>query len=85
MLRPLAEDSRSHPAPRRLGRDLIPLTIRDAWWFYLFSSVTFGSFVGLASFLNILFHGQRGIYPLEKGDHITLCVIAALFIRLIRG
>ena len=28
---------------------------RDTWWFCLFYLITFGGFVGLASFLNIAF------------------------------
>ena len=32
--------------------------MRDAWWFCLFYSVTFGGFVGLASFLNTFFKDQ---------------------------
>jgi NNP family nitrate/nitrite transporter-like MFS transporter len=57
----------------------------DAWWFCLFYSVTFGGFVGLASFLSIFFHDQYGLSPITAGNFATLCVIAGSFVRPIGG
>jgi NNP family nitrate/nitrite transporter-like MFS transporter len=81
----LAKDAPNHPAPRRLRHYFIPLRTPDAWWFCLFYSVTFGGFVGLASFLNILFHDQYGISQIQAGNYATLCVIAGSFIRPVGG
>jgi NNP family nitrate/nitrite transporter-like MFS transporter len=50
-----AKDSPSQPEPRPLTAYAAVLGVRDTWWFCLFYSVTFGGFVGLASFLNIFF------------------------------
>jgi MFS transporter, NNP family, nitrate/nitrite transporter len=81
----LAKDAPSHPAPRRLRHYFIPLKTRDAWWFCVFYSVTFGGFVGMASFMKILLHDQYGISQIQSGNYATLCVIAGSFIRPVGG
>src|SRR5262249_15905642 len=50
-----AKDSPRQPAPRPLSAYANVLKMRDTWWFCLFYAVTFGGFVGLASFLNVFF------------------------------
>lgn len=50
-----AKDSPNQPAPRSLADYAAVMRMRDTWWFCLFYSITFGGFVGLASFLNIAF------------------------------
>ena len=35
--------------------------LEDTWWFCLLYSITFGGFVGLASFLNVFFLSQYGL------------------------
>ncbi|HMC88990.1 MAG TPA: MFS transporter, partial [Gemmataceae bacterium] len=57
----LAKDSPTQPAPKPLAAYAAILGERDTWWFCLFYSVTFGGFVGLASFLNIFFFDQYGL------------------------
>ena len=52
----MAKDSPDQPPPKPLADYAAVLRQRDTWWFCLFYSVTFGGFVGLASFLNIFFH-----------------------------
>jgi MFS transporter, NNP family, nitrate/nitrite transporter len=81
----LAEDSPNQPAPKRLSDYAAVLSLRDTWWFCLFYSVTFGGFVGLASFLNIFFHDQYGLTPVQAGNFATLCVISGSFLRPIGG
>jgi NNP family nitrate/nitrite transporter-like MFS transporter len=82
-----AKDSPSQPAPRPLSAYAAVLGQRDTWWFCLFYSVTFGGFVGLASFLNTFFTVQ---YPLDvdrvqAGYFATACVIAGSFLRPVGG
>ncbi len=81
----LARDAPSAGQPRRLADYTAVLRLRDTWWFCLFYSVTFGGFVGLASFLNSFFVSQ---YQLEKqyaGIFTTACVIAGSFLRPVGG
>jgi len=57
----------------------------DTWWFNLFYMVTFGGFVGLASFLAIFFHDQYGLSRVMAGNFAALCVFAGSFVRPIGG
>ena len=80
-----AKDSPSQPAPKPLIDYTAVLGMRDTWWFCLFYSVTFGGFVGLASFLNIFFHDQYALTRVQAGSFATLCVIAGSFLRPLGG
>ena len=80
-----AKDSPNQPAPKRLIDYAAVLGLRDTWWFCLFYSVTFGGFVGLASFLNIFFHDQYTLSNVQAGNFATLCVIAGSFLRPLGG
>ena len=86
----LAKDSPTQPAPKPLLDYGRVLGQADAWWFCLFYSVTFGGFVGLASFLNTFFKDQY--FPndpkmgaIYAGYITTLCVISGSFLRPVGG
>jgi MFS transporter, NNP family, nitrate/nitrite transporter len=50
------------------GRDVVDaLSHRDLWWFCLFYSVTFGGYVGLASFLPLFLRDQYGMVAVAAG------------------
>ncbi len=80
-----AKDSPTQPVPRPIGEYARVLRRRDTWWFCLFYAITFGGFVGLASFLNIFFRDQYGLDSVRAGNFATLCVIAGSFIRPVGG
>jgi NNP family nitrate/nitrite transporter-like MFS transporter len=80
-----AKDSPNQPAPKRLADYGAVLGHADTWWFCLFYAVTFGGFVGLASFLNIVFHDQYAMSRLGASNITTLCVIAGSFLRPVGG
>ena len=80
-----ARDSPTQPAPRPWADYASVLRQRDTWWFCLFYSVTFGGFVGLASFLNIFFYDQYGLTRVQAGNFATLCVVAGSFLRPVGG
>lgn len=58
---------------------------KDTYLFCLFYSITFGGFVGLASFLSILLKDQYGVSKVTAGDLTALCVFAGSFLRPIGG
>jgi MFS transporter, NNP family, nitrate/nitrite transporter len=58
---------------------------RDTWLFCFFYGVTFGGFVGLASFLSIFLVDQYGVSKVRAGDLTSLCVIAGSFLRPVGG
>jgi len=80
-----AKDSAQQPAPKALGDYFAVLKQADAWWFNLFYSVTFGGFVGLASYLSVFFHDHYGLERIRAGQFVTLCVIAGSFLRPVGG
>lgn len=80
-----AKDSPRQPAPRPLRDYAGVLEQADTWWFCLFYAVTFGGFVGLASFLNSFFKIQYDLDPVLAGTFATACVIAGSFLRPLGG
>ena len=80
-----AKDSPQQTPPKKLADYASVLGLRDTWWFCFFYSVTFGGFVGLASFLNILFRDQYQVTPIAAGGFATLCVISGSFLRPVGG
>jgi NNP family nitrate/nitrite transporter-like MFS transporter len=81
----LAKDSPRQPPPKRIGEYFAVLKEADAWWFCGFYSITFGGFVGLASFLPILFRDQFGLSPVAAGTAAAICVIAGSLLRPLGG
>src|SRR5262245_51924209 len=80
-----AKDSPAPPAPRPLSAYADVLRQSETWWFCLFYSVTFGGFVGLASFLSTFFAVQYELSPVQAGYFATGCVIAGSFLRPVGG
>ncbi|MFN8010892.1 MAG: MFS transporter [Holophagaceae bacterium] len=70
---------------KKLSDYLKILVDRDAWIFNLIYSVTFGGFIGLASFLPTLFHDHYHIPKQSVGIYVTLGVIAASGLRVFGG
>ena len=81
----LARDS-PHSGPRTsLAEYVRVLREPDTLWFCLLYSLTFGGFVGLASFLSVFFHDQYGVSKVHSGDLTTLCVLSGSFLRPVGG
>jgi len=80
-----AKDSPNQPPARPLADYAAVLRLGDTWYLCLFYAVTFGGFVGLASFLSIFFHDHYGFSPVQAGALVTLCVIAGSFLRPLGG
>ena len=57
----------------------------DCLWFCIVYSVTFGGFVGFASFLSIFFFDQYGISKIAAGNFTALCVFSGSFFRPVGG
>jgi NNP family nitrate/nitrite transporter-like MFS transporter len=80
-----AKDSPSAVKAPRFSEYIGVLRHHDAVWFCTFYGVTFGGFVGLASYLAIYFKDQYGLTKVEAGDLTALCVFAGSFARPIGG
>jgi NNP family nitrate/nitrite transporter-like MFS transporter len=81
----LAKDSPRQPKPKRIGEYFAVLRHADAWWFCGFYCITFGGFVGLASFLPVLFKDQYGLSAVTAGTVAAVCVLAGSFLRPLGG
>lgn len=81
----LAKDSPECPPSKSLHQYLNVLKDRDAWWFMMFYSVTFGGFVGMASSLTLYFHDQYGMAPVTAGYFTAACVFAGSLVRPVGG
>jgi len=81
----LAQESPDRPSPKPLGDYLSVFREPDLWWFNLFYMVTFGGFVGLASYLPIFFSDQYGLSRVMAGNFTALCVFAGSFLRPLGG
>jgi NNP family nitrate/nitrite transporter-like MFS transporter len=80
-----ARESPQRPPPRPLADYSGVLAKRDTWWLCLFYSVTFGGFVGLASFLSFFFRDQFALDKVAAGTLATVCVLAGSLLRPVGG
>ena len=81
----LAKESPKSPKPKKLIDYFSVLKEADTFWFCFFYSITFGGFVGLASFLGIFFYDQYGLSKVMAGNFTALCVFAGSFSRPFGG
>jgi NNP family nitrate/nitrite transporter-like MFS transporter len=75
--------TRSAPKPWRSYSQL--LRTADTWKLCFLYSITFGGFVGMASFLPVFFHDQYHITKIVAGDLTTIVVLAGSFLRPLGG
>ncbi|AGK54402.1 nitrate/nitrite transporter [Bacillus sp. 1NLA3E] len=81
----IAKDAPSQPPAKPVIEYFNVFKLKDTWYFCLLYSVTFGGFVGLASFLSIFFVDQYDLSKVRAGDFVTLCVAAGSFFRPVGG
>ncbi len=81
----LAKEGAVFPFPKPLYAYQRLLHEKELWWFNLYYGVTFGGFVGLASFLGIFLHDQYQVAPIRAGTLSAACVFSASFFRPIGG
>lgn len=79
------KDAPVTPKKQSLGDFLGVLRERDMILFSLFYGVTFGGFVGFASFLSILLGDQYGLTKVQAGELAALGVMAGSLVRPIGG
>ena len=81
----LARNSPSRSAPKPWGKYAQVLIQADTWKLCFLYSLTFGGFVGLASFLSVFFHDQYHLTKVQAGDFTTVVVLAGSFLRPVGG
>ena len=81
----LAKNSPSVTAPKPWSKYAHLLVQGDTWRLCFLYSLTFGGFVGLASFLSVFFHDQYRLTKVQAGDFTTLVVLSGSFLRPVGG
>ena len=81
----MAKNSPSMSAPRSWNKYAQLLAQGDTWRLCFLYSLTFGGFLGLASFLTVFFHDQYHLTKVQAGDYTTLVVLAGSFLRPVGG
>ncbi len=64
---------------------LAVLKASDLWWFCLFYSITFGGYVGLSSFLPILFRDEYQLSAIHAGHLTALAAVLGSCVRPLGG
>lgn len=71
--------------PKKIGDYFRLLGEKDVYWFFLFYTVSFGGFVGLAYSLGMYFKDRFGLSPQQAGDLVALCTGIGAFCRPVGG
>ena len=58
---------------------------RDAHWFCLFYTISFGGFVGLATAFAIYFRDEFGLAPVQAGEFAAFCTLVGALGRPVGG
>ena len=81
----LAKDAPGKRVVKRWSDYAVILKEPDSGWFCFIYSLTFGGFVGLASYLSIFFRDQYGLTKVQAGDLTTIVVLFGSFLRPVGG
>ena len=88
----LAKDAPARPAPKRWSDYLAIFAQIDIAWFCLLYAITFGGFVGLSTYLGVVFFDvygvssvANGLTKVQVGYLVTATVIAGSFFRPVGG
>ena len=81
----LAKDSPNKAKGITTASYLTVLRQPELWWFCLFYSITFGGFVGLASFLPVFLRDQYRVSAVNAGYLTALAAVAGSGLRPVGG
>lgn len=70
---------------KKLSDYLNLLRERDAHWFCLFYTISFGGFVGLATAFAIYFRDEFGLTPVRAGEFAAFCTLVGALGRPVGG
>lgn len=81
----IARDIPTKSAPKPWAKYGEILGTCDTWRLCFLYSLTFGGFVGMTSFLSVLFHDQYHLNKVQAGDITTIVVLSGSFLRPVGG
>lgn len=71
--------------PKKLRDYAKLLKEKDAHWFCFYYTISFGGFVGLASYYVLYFKSEFGLAPVDAGDMAAFCTLTGALARPIGG
>lgn len=71
--------------PKKLRDYVQLLREKDAHWFCFYYTISFGGFVGLASYYVLYFKSEFGLSAVAAGDKAALCTLAGALARPVGG
>ncbi len=80
-----ARNSPAKTSPKPWPQYAQLLAQADTWRLCFLYSITFGGFVGLASFLAVFFHDQYHLTKVQAGDYATVVILSGSFLRPVGG
>ncbi len=81
----LARDSPRRTAPTTLRAYGAVMKEHDTLWLSFLYGLTFGGFVGFASFLTTFFHEQYQVTRITAGDFTTMVIVSGSLLRPVGG
>jgi NNP family nitrate/nitrite transporter-like MFS transporter len=81
----LARNSPQRPSPKRWCGYRNLLSTADTWKICFLYSITFGGFIGIASFLSVFFRDQYHLSKIAAGDLTTVVILSGSFLRPVGG
>lgn len=70
---------------KKLSDYLKLLKEKDAHWFCFYYTVSFGGFVGLASYYVLYYKSEFGLTAVQAGDYAAMCTFAGAVLRPVGG
>ena len=80
-----SKDAPGAVAKKKLSDYVRLLKEKDAHWFCFYYTVSFGGFVGLASYYNLYFRSEFGLSAVHAGDFAAACTFVGAIARPIGG
>ncbi len=80
-----AKDSPNKPPAQKFTHYFQLLLKKEAWLYSFFYGLSFGGFVGFASYLPIFFKDEYLVSKVQAGNLVALIVLAGSFIRPVGG
>lgn len=71
--------------PKKLKDYIALLKEKDAHWFCFYYTISFGGFVGLASYYVLYFKSEFGLSAVDAGDMAAICTFAGALSRPVGG
>lgn len=81
----MSKDAPGEVKRKKISDYLGLLKQKDAHWFCFYYTVSFGGFVGLASYYVLYYKSEFHLSPVQAGDYAAMCTFAGAVLRPVGG